>query len=284
MHSYRSFFLIMGLFVPLSISCQPRLYRPLHAAALVAGNGSLEVRSGPIHQRVTALRDDVLRITIWRGNSAPEDASWAVPASIRHSVVPITQSREKDRVTMRTAVLNIEIDAKTLEITIRDQSGAIVQQDARPIHVGLYRLHPFRSGRRRNPLVSQAVHAGCAIAQSAGNAGFRSEGRSEVDPLYTPPSCDPSERLLESGAEFWRRLCEPAHAGRFTGAVARKGRTPAVLPLHLICASPNGHSPTLHLSGIRCYGGLPVEPAPGAAEDTWPNTIWPSSAAGRAVT
>ena len=133
MHSYRSFFLIMGLFVPLSISCQPRLYRPLHAAALVAGNGSLEVRSGPIHQRVTALRDDVLRITIWRGNSAPEDASWAVPASIRHSVVPITQSREKDRVTMRTAVLNIEIDAKTLEITIRDQSGAIVQQDARPI-------------------------------------------------------------------------------------------------------------------------------------------------------
>ena len=125
---------MLALLVPLSINCQPRPYRAMHAATSVAGNGSVEVRAGAVHERVTALRDDVLRITIWRGTSAPEDASWAVPSSIRHSFVPLTEARNGDRVKLRTAILNVEIDAKTLEITIRDQNGAIVQQDARPIH------------------------------------------------------------------------------------------------------------------------------------------------------
>ena len=136
MHSYGSLFAFLALSLPLSMSGQSRLAPNVHpairAAASVAG-GSIEVRQGIVHERVAALRDDVLRITVWRGNTAPEDASWAVPAPLRHSSVPVTQSRDKDHVTLRTAVLSVEIDAKTLKITIRDKNGAIVQQDARPI-------------------------------------------------------------------------------------------------------------------------------------------------------
>jgi alpha-glucosidase len=110
----------------------PNVHAAMRADASVAG-GSIEVRLGNVHERVAALRDDVLRITVWRGNTAPEDASWAVPAPVRHSSVPVTQSRGKDHTTLRTPILNVDIDAKTLKITIRDQNGAIVQQDARPV-------------------------------------------------------------------------------------------------------------------------------------------------------
>ena len=36
---------------------------------------------------VTALRDDVLRVRIWKGTGAPEDASWAVLPSLRAQAV-----------------------------------------------------------------------------------------------------------------------------------------------------------------------------------------------------
>jgi len=97
MHSYRSV-VFLALSCTLSMSGQSRLAPDAHAAlqatTSVAGNGSVEVRLGNTHERVTALRDDVVRITIWRGNTAPEDASWAVPALVRHGSVPITEYPE----------------------------------------------------------------------------------------------------------------------------------------------------------------------------------------------
>ena len=137
MHSYRSFCVFLALSFPLSMcghsetACN--LHPGMHGSTSVAGKGSVEVRHGDLHERVTALRDDVLRITLWRGDSAPEDASWAVPASIRQSSVPITQSRDKDCLTLRTAILQVAIDTKTLEVTLREPNGAILQQDARPL-------------------------------------------------------------------------------------------------------------------------------------------------------
>ena len=136
MHSSRLFLGFLALTFPLSVPAQPRLAPVIHAgmhASGTAANGTVEIRQGEFHARITALRDDVLRITAWRGNAAPEDASWAVPASVRHSSVPVSQWRDKDRLALRTAVLNVEIDTRTLEITIRDRNGDLIQQDARPI-------------------------------------------------------------------------------------------------------------------------------------------------------
>ena len=40
--------------------------------------------------QVNALRDDVLRVRMWKGDAVPEDASWAVLADARTSSVPVT--------------------------------------------------------------------------------------------------------------------------------------------------------------------------------------------------
>jgi len=40
--------------------------------------------------QVTAIRDDILRVQMWRGDAVPEDASWAVLSQARTSRVPVT--------------------------------------------------------------------------------------------------------------------------------------------------------------------------------------------------
>jgi hypothetical protein len=40
--------------------------------------------------QITALRDDILRVRIWKGDAVPEDASWAVLPQARTSSVPVT--------------------------------------------------------------------------------------------------------------------------------------------------------------------------------------------------
>ncbi len=80
------------------ILCHAALYRPPACGRFGGGKRLARSAVGPgtLHQRVTALRDDVLRITIWRGNSAPEDAflgSSGVDSAQRS--VPIHTSRAR---------------------------------------------------------------------------------------------------------------------------------------------------------------------------------------------
>jgi alpha-glucosidase len=93
----------------------------------------IEVRAGELHEQVTALRDDVLRIRLWRGQAAPEDSSWAVLPQARTASVPVTNSGTGDRAGFRTSALIVEVDQHTLEVTVRDTAGNILQQDARPV-------------------------------------------------------------------------------------------------------------------------------------------------------
>ncbi|MBB5717010.1 hypothetical protein, partial [Sphingomonas aerophila] len=48
------------------------------ATGIIARAGGMETRQGDNVVRVTALTDDILRVTIARGTQMPEDASWAV--------------------------------------------------------------------------------------------------------------------------------------------------------------------------------------------------------------
>jgi alpha-glucosidase len=93
----------------------------------------IEVQAGGLHEEILALRDDVLRVRIARGAALPEDASWAVLPEARQSTVPVTPETNKDHFGFRTHAFDVELDKQTLELTIRDLDGKILQQDARPI-------------------------------------------------------------------------------------------------------------------------------------------------------
>jgi alpha-glucosidase len=93
----------------------------------------IDVKVGEMHEQITALRDDVLRIRIAHGSSLPEDASWAVLPTPRHSSVAVTAATNKEHLGFRTHALIVELDSTTLELTIRSLEGEILQQDARPI-------------------------------------------------------------------------------------------------------------------------------------------------------
>lgn len=94
----------------------------------------IEVQVSSLHERITALRDDVLRIRVWQGNVPPEDASWAVLPEARHASVPVTKEEAGEQIGFHTSALSVALDRRTLETTIRDRAGEILQKDAQPIH------------------------------------------------------------------------------------------------------------------------------------------------------
>ena len=102
------------------------------AAASPLPNG-IEVQAGDLRERVVALRDDVLRISVARGGSWPEDASWAILPIARQSSVPVEIETSSGHFGFRTHALIVELDKKTLELTVRDLAGNIIEQDARPV-------------------------------------------------------------------------------------------------------------------------------------------------------
>ena len=105
----------------------------------------IEVSQGNLHQRITALRDDVLRIRVWRGDAAPEDASWAVLTSARQASVAVTPISSAERSGFRTPKLIVDVNPQTLELSIRDSAGNILQQDARPVQFAGEAFHIYKT-------------------------------------------------------------------------------------------------------------------------------------------
>jgi alpha-glucosidase len=104
-----------------------------HVTGFTSLPNGIEVRDGEARETIVALRNDLLRIRIARKGGLPEDASWAVLADARRSSVAATPEIAADHVGFRTNSLRVEIDKKNLILTIRDLSGNVLQQDARPI-------------------------------------------------------------------------------------------------------------------------------------------------------
>lgn len=139
MHFYRSLLVTMAV-TCVSANLSGQLSRKTvhqnpapYFSSVSASAGSMEVQAGDMHEKVRALRDDVLRISVWKGATAPEDASWAVLSAARQSFVPAVRSESAGAWTLSTQSLRVEIDKKTLELTVRDSTGTILQHDARPI-------------------------------------------------------------------------------------------------------------------------------------------------------
>jgi alpha-glucosidase len=135
---------------------------PNNPAIATALPNGIEVQAGNLHERIVALRDDVLRVTVARGNAWPEDASWAVLPSARQSSVAVESQTSGDRFGFRTHALVVEVDKLSRLLTVRDLAGKILQQDARPIRFdgGQFRVyktmpadeHYFGLGDKTGPL------------------------------------------------------------------------------------------------------------------------------------
>jgi alpha-glucosidase len=95
----------------------------------------IQLQSGPAIVRITALRDDIIRIRMAPGSELPEDASWAVLSEPRSKSVEVEPSGDASTLGFRTSKLEIRIDRNPLRIVIRDLSGEILCADAvgRPI-------------------------------------------------------------------------------------------------------------------------------------------------------
>ena len=133
-----------------------------HATGSSPLPNGIEIQAGDAREQITALHDNILRIRIAPHGQMPEDASWAVSAEKRRSTVSVTPATSGDIIGFRTRSLSVEVDRKTLRLTVRDLAGNIVQQDAQPIHYDgtAFRVfktmpldeHYFGLGDRTGPL------------------------------------------------------------------------------------------------------------------------------------
>ncbi len=92
-----------------------------------APSGLTAVADG-VSLQVNALREDIVRVRMWRGDAEPEDASWAVLAQARTSSVPVTAEARG----FATKALRVTVDDH-LMLTVTDLQGNILQRDAAPV-------------------------------------------------------------------------------------------------------------------------------------------------------
>jgi alpha-glucosidase len=99
-----------------------------NAQQLSAASSGLTAIAGDTTLQVMALRDDVLRVRVWKGDAVPEDASWAVlPEARSRSIKVVTEPHG-----FATRQLRVTLDDQ-LRLTVADLAGNVVQEDAAPV-------------------------------------------------------------------------------------------------------------------------------------------------------
>src|SRR5690348_12971496 len=84
-----------------------------------------QASSGGTTISVQALTPSIVRVRLWRGAAAPEDASWAVPATVRHESVPVRPAPDG----FSTGALVVHVDRATLALTVTDAQGRTIVAD-----------------------------------------------------------------------------------------------------------------------------------------------------------
>jgi alpha-glucosidase len=130
-----------------------------HPAAVQVSHmpNGIEVSGNEVAIRVTALRDDVLRVRASKNGDFQADESWAVLAGPRAATVPVTP----ESFGFRTKALRVSFD-DSMRLTVSDLAGHVLQQDERPLeyHGTSFRLyktmapaeHFFGLGDKAGPL------------------------------------------------------------------------------------------------------------------------------------
>jgi len=109
--------------MPAQAQAQPR-GKDQAAASVTAQPGGMEVARADMRMRVIALTDDIVRVTLGRDGTMPEDASWAVPPEMRERQARVTPMADG----FATATMRVSFADGRLTVT--DPSGAIITQDA----------------------------------------------------------------------------------------------------------------------------------------------------------
>lgn len=93
----------------------------------------VEIRDGSAREEIVALRDDILRFRVSRTHNLTEGASWAVLAQARDSKAAANPLSSAKYVGFATKLLRVQVSRRTMEVTVLNNDGQIIQQDARPI-------------------------------------------------------------------------------------------------------------------------------------------------------
>ncbi len=98
---------------------------PEPASAPTALPDGMEFGNGTARVRVTAISDSILRVRVARGGEFPEDASWAVPASVRRQSVPVQATPDG----FRTRAVAVHVAPASLQLTVTDLDGRTISAD-----------------------------------------------------------------------------------------------------------------------------------------------------------
>ncbi len=90
----------------------------------------IAIQSGPATLRITALRDDIVRVRIAPGGALPEDASWAVLHASSSKSVEVQPTQDASSVGFRTKALDVRVERNPLRFVVRDLAGNIICADA----------------------------------------------------------------------------------------------------------------------------------------------------------
>jgi alpha-glucosidase len=95
----------------------------------------VEIKAGAASLRITALRDDIIRVRISPDGAFSEDASWAVLPGPRSKSVNVQPIKDAAAVGFRTAALDVRVERSPIRIVVRDLAGNIISADAigRPV-------------------------------------------------------------------------------------------------------------------------------------------------------
>jgi len=118
-----AFLLGAAALAPMARAATPALLRPLP--------DGVEYRADDLIERVTAVRDDVVRVRVGAHGALPEDASWAVLAAARTAHVPVARTA----MGFTTKDLEVRVDPIDGRLTIQDRSGhtILAQAPDRPL-------------------------------------------------------------------------------------------------------------------------------------------------------
>lgn len=98
------------------------------AQQMVLGKSGVTATADGVSLQVMALRDDVLRVRMWKGDRVPEDASWAVLPEARTSAAEVAAEAKG----FATKALRVAVDDR-LMLTVSDLQGNVLQRDAAPV-------------------------------------------------------------------------------------------------------------------------------------------------------
>ncbi|MDE2135046.1 MAG: DUF4968 domain-containing protein [Alphaproteobacteria bacterium] len=97
--------------------------------------GGLQVQVGKAVVRISALRDDILRVQISPDGRFSRDASWAVLPQAQHHTVSVRAFSDRGAVGFRTASLKVRVQRSPFRLVVEDLTGHVISADAagRPV-------------------------------------------------------------------------------------------------------------------------------------------------------